>query len=140
MVEAAYLYSVNRKVVYDPVTNPYGQRNPDSYHFLELGARWMLNPYSRVVFYGFGGAGSVWISRDGSPLSAPNICITPGIGLFINIPTPFGMIVPGGEWRLNFMLADERRFVTMSNGERYIATISTFFSIPRFTLLYFPKW
>lgn len=140
MVEAAYLYSVNRKVVYDPVTNPYGQQNPDSYHFLELGARWMLNPYSRVVFYGFGGAGSVWISRDGSPLSAPNICITPGIGLFINIPTPFGMIVPGGEWRLNFMLADERRFVTMSNGERYIATISTFFSIPRFTLLFFPKW
>lgn len=140
MVETAYLYSVNRKVVYDPISNPYGQQNPDSYHFLELGARWMLNPYSRVVFYGFGGAGSIWISRDGAPLSAPNICITPGIGLFINITTPYGLIVPGGEWRLNFMLADERRFVTMSNGERYIATISTFFSIPRFTLLYFPKW
>jgi len=140
MIEAAYAYSLNRKVVYDPQTNPFGQANPDSYHFLEIGARWMLNPYSRVVFYGFGGVGSVWISRDGSPLSAPKLCVTPGLGLFVNIPTPIGMLAPGGEWRLNFMLADEQRFVTMANGERYMATISTFFSIPRFTLLYFPRW
>ncbi|MCX8051952.1 MAG: TatD family hydrolase [Chlorobi bacterium] len=140
MLEAAYVFSENRKVVYDPVTNPFGQQNPDRYHFFEAGVRYLFNPYSRVVFYGFLGGAASWVSRDGGPLSAPRACITPGIGLFINIPTPIGMFVPGGEWRLNFLLSEEERFVVMGNGERYKANISTFFSIPRFTLLYFPTW
>lgn len=140
MLEGAYLFSENRKVVYDPINNPFGQQNPDRYQFVEVGMRYLFNPYSRVVFYGFLGGGSSWVSWDGKPYSAPRLCVTPGIGLFINIPTGVGMIVPGGEWRLNFLLAEEQRFVVMGNGERYMAQISTFFSIPRFTLLYFPKW
>jgi hypothetical protein len=140
MLEAAYLFSENRKVVYDPVNNPFGQQNPDRYQFLELGVRYLFNPYSRVVFYGFMGGASSWVSRDGKPYSAPRMCVTPGIGLFVNIPTSIGMFVPGGEWRLNFLLADEERFILIGNGERYKAQISTFFSIPRFTLLYFPTW
>ncbi|MCX7929810.1 MAG: TatD family hydrolase [Chlorobi bacterium] len=140
MLEIAYVFSENRKVVYDPVANPFGQQNPDRYHFLEAGVRYLFNPYSRVVFYGFFGGAASWVSRDGGPLGAPRGCVTPGIGLFINIPTSFGMFVPGGEWRLNFLLPEEERFIVMGNGERYKANISTFFSIPRFTLLYFPKW
>lgn len=140
MLEGAYIFSENRKVVYDPVNNPFGQQNPDRYQFVELGMRYLFNPYSRVVFYGFLGGASSWVSWDGKPYSAPRLCATPGIGLFINIPTSVGMFVPGGEWRLNFLLAEDERFVTMGNGERYKAQISTFFSIPRFTLLYFPRW
>lgn len=140
MLEAAFVYSENRKVLYDPLTNPFGQQNPDRYQFIELGMRYLFNPYSRVVFYGLFGGATNWVSRDGGPYSAPRLCLTPGIGLFINIPTSFGMVVPGGEWRLNFLIATETRFVVMGNGERYKAEISTFFSIPRFTLLYFPQW
>lgn len=140
MLEAAYVYSENRKVLYDPLTNPFGQQNPDRYQFFELALRYLFNPYSRVVFYGLFGGAAHWVSRDGGPYSAPSLCLTPGIGLFINIPTSFGMFVPGGEWRLNFLMTTETRFVVMGNGERYKAEISTFFSIPRFTLLYFPQW
>ncbi|MCS7000926.1 MAG: TatD family hydrolase [Candidatus Kapabacteria bacterium] len=140
MIEAAYVFSENRKVLYDPVANPWGQQNPDRYHVVEMGIRYLFNPYSRVVFYGFLGGGSLWVSRDGGPLGAPQLAVTPGIGLFINISTAVGLFVPGGEWRLNFLLSEEERFITMGNGERYKAQISTFLSIPRFTVLYFPRW
>lgn len=136
MFDVAYLYSINRKVL----DYPYFQEHPDYYQFLEAGVRYLVNPYSRVVFYGFLGASSMWVSRNGGPYSAPRLSIAPGVGLFGNVETPIGIISPGLEWRLSFLTGTEDRFVREGNGEWYKYRISTFVSIPRITLLVFPRF
>jgi TatD DNase family protein len=155
IAQAAYVYSNNTKVVRGP-NNPLGQQYPDKHQTLELGAKYLWNPYSRVVFYLMGGGCLIRSDYDGGdgvrddslsqgslePVfgrtkTVSGVCV--GLGLFAHIKTPIGLIVPGGEWRIDFFLASEDRLLYKGPNKRVEANVSTFFSLPRFTLMWYPK-
>lgn len=155
IAQAAYVYTKNTKVIRS-LNNPFGQQYPDEHHTLELGAKYLWNPYSRVVFYLMGGGCLIRSDYDGGdgvrddslsqgraePVfgrtkTVSGVCV--GLGLFAHIKTPIGLIVPGGEWRVDFFLASEDKFLYKGPNNRILANVSTFFSLPRFTLMWYPK-
>lgn len=155
IAQAAYLYTKNAKVIRSP-NNPFGQQYPDEHHTVEIGAKYLWNPYSRVVFYLMGGGCLIQSDYDGGdgvrddslsqgrpePVfgrtkTVSGVCV--GLGLFAHIKTPIGLIVPGGEWRVDFFLQSEDKYLYKGPNNRTLANVSTFFSLPRFTLMWYPK-
>ncbi|MFM8473647.1 MAG: TatD family hydrolase [Candidatus Kapaibacterium sp.] len=155
IAQAAYVYTKNAKVIRSP-NNPFGQQYPDEHHTIEIGAKYLWNPYSRVVFYLMGGGCLIQSDYDGGdgvrddslsqgrtePVfgrtkTVSGVCV--GLGLFAHIKTPIGLIVPGGEWRVDFFLQSEDKFLYKGPNNRILANVSTFFSLPRFTLMWYPK-
>ena len=156
MAQAAYVYTKNTKVLRGP-NNPFGQQHPNTHQTFELAAKYLWNPYSRVVFYcTLGGClfendynGGDGVKDDSLSLGRPTpvygytnkvagICA--GLGLFAHIRTPFGLIVPGGEWRIDFFLKNEDKLLYRSATKPPVpSNVSTLFSLPRFTLLWYPK-
>ncbi len=147
IIEGAYVNSVNNKVTVATQDNPKPQANPNTHQTVELVAKYLLNPYSRVVFYPTVG-GSVFFNdynigdkpeTNGLPQKSytiPGVVI--GFGFFANINTPYGLIAPGAEWRVDFFLTTEDK-QTSYKGKAYNANVSTFFSLPRITLTWYPK-
>jgi hypothetical protein len=60
----------------------------------------------------------------------------------VNIPTSFGMIIPIAEWRLDFESKNDT--INLPNEQKYKdwgdIEISTFYSLPRLTILWYPKF
>ncbi len=157
MVEAAYIYTKNKKVLRNPTSNANGQQYANVHQTAELGVKYLWNPYSRVVFYLTGGVCTFFNAYDGgdgvkddslslgrvNPVYGYNttvIGLCGGLGLFANIKTSIGLFAPGGEWRVDFFLKSEDRLLfPKATGAPVKSNISTFFSLPRFTLLWFPK-
>lgn len=152
MLEGAYLYSVNKKVMYDRNdASKQIQSNPNTHGVVELMVRYLTNPYSRVVFYGsLGGClfmneynGGEKAGRDpisgNEGTSSTVLGIGGGIGLFVNIKTPIGLFTPGGEWRVDFFLNSEQRVTQFTSGKLGLADISTYFSLPRISVAWYPN-
>ncbi len=136
-LELAYTYSRNTKVLKTP-QRPWGQDRPDIYQILELGLHVSPNPYGRVNFYGTLGVAAL-LNRINERQENKGALIS-GIGLRLNLPTSFGMVMPWMEWRLNFALGRERREVYVSSTERRSADVGFWLSLPRVGLVWFPQW
>ncbi len=157
MIEGSYIYTNNKKVLRDSLANPDGQQRSNIHQIIELSARYLWNPYSRIVFYLSGGPTYHINDYDGgdgikddllssgrtTPVYGKTthvVGLSGGLGLFMNIKTPYGYIVPGGEWRVDFFLATEDRVLIKSKTTQINSNISTMFSLPRFTLSFFPNF
>jgi TatD DNase family protein len=153
--EATYTYTRNdepaRRFGIDPViTNVF-----------EFAGLYTLNPYSKINFMLTGGA-TVATSDDGKEMKTrfgPNA----GIALGMAIPSPIGMFYPLIDVRFNFMLGQDRNRVVqrydpaIDDDPRYInddglifnpndpsqtsvnrANVTTLYSIPRVTIMWYP--
>ncbi len=142
VVEFTYLYSKNEKFAreWDNTINP-------NYHsFYEISTHWIANPTGRISIFGTIGY-TVISNKYGreikiSPgfVESTNSGINVGIGAYINIPTPYGLIVPSFGWRLNFELgSSETNYPYNHQGELKLiqTSVKTFFSIPRAQLIWF---
>ncbi len=136
-VELAYTYSRNTKVLKSP-QRPWGQDQPDIYQVLELCAHVSPNPYGRVNFYGTLGAAALFnrINERAENKGA----VVAGIGLRLNVPTSFGMVMPWMEWRLDFALGRNEREVVLSQTDRRRALVGFYLSLPRVGVVWFPRW
>lgn len=152
ILEGTYLYSENKKVVFSADRKSGFQENPNTHQFLELCARIVLRPENRVNFYGTlggtyiintinGGNENTGLnnSAPGSENTRTGLCA--GIGLLVNVATPFGLITPTAEWRINFQFGeDKNRLIGVDGQTPLYGDISTFYSIPRFSLLWYPSF
>lgn len=149
VVEAAYLYSKNEKIAkqWDFALNP------NTHQFWELSTHWTPNPYGRINVYGTIGLTLIqnsYGSRDSLgnkfQLESDLMGINAGLGFYINIKTSAGLFVPTLSWVLNFQLGRSNALLPIDRdkvtGEPIFkdAEVSTFFSIPRFGLTYYPNF
>jgi len=134
VVEAAYTYSKNTKIAID---NP--GLKPSIYQTLEFTTHWIINPYSRVNFFGTVGTTAFFNSYDGKPHE--QIGWIAGLGMFINIPTDFGLFNIVAEWRIDFETKKKEQFNLFPNlDSRKFVETKSFYSIPRLTILYYPPF
>jgi len=148
--ETSYIKMVNTKVTEPTQDNPFPQPNPNTHQTVEVVAKYLFNPYSKVVFYPT--IGGVVFFNDynvgDKPLipgqisrttTVPGVAV--GFGLFMNINTPIGLLTPGAEWRIDFFLNTEDKLVyNAKNGALTNANVSTFFSLPRASITWYPKF
>ena len=145
MVEGTYLFTEN-----DEPARLFGL-DPIITNIVELTALYCINPYSKLNFHPQIG-GTVAFIDDGTT-SKTKFGINAGMGMGMNIPTSFGLFYPIINVRFNFMLGtDEDRVIgryfnpTVENRavpgqfSEDIADVNTIFSIPRFTLLFYPQF
>jgi hypothetical protein len=129
--------------------------NPNYHYFYEFTSHWIANPSGRIGIYGSFGYSiihnmyGVSISDTTTPsgyLESTNSGINAGLGIYIHIPTSFGMIVPSFSWKLNFELGNSTtKLYEKINGEQVVTDteVSSFFSIPRIQVIWFMpfiKW
>lgn len=164
-VEGSYLYSRNTKVA-EQQLDSRGNQLPNTHQSFNFSVRTIANPYAKVNFFGTIGLSylinKVWAGKStdvNSPDYAPDdqlllsvnqLGMNAGAGFSINIPTSFGMFQPTAEWRLDFPFASDNRLIPLApdrveNGQTIYAPrknfeVSTFYSLPRFTLYFYPKW
>lgn len=151
VLEGTYMYSEN--------TGPAEQfgLDPITTNIVELSALYNLNPYSRVNFWPQVGATMAFV--DDGATNASKLGINFGLGIGVNIPTQFGLFYPMFNVRFNLMLGvDENKLVRRYtvDGElaepippipghpgvasEDLADTSVLYSIPRFTLVYYPPF
>lgn len=154
-IEGTYLFSNN--------TGPAEQfgLDPITTQIIETSVHYNLNPYSKVNFIANGGAS--FSTEDNGTTSTSKVGVNVGLALGVNIPTPIGLFYPMFNVRFNFMLGtDIDRVITRygpiegidvtlnEKGEIFNpnkpsqvaedrANVTTIFSIPRLTILYYPN-
>lgn len=154
-LEATYLYTKN-----NGPADEFGL-DPVIINVIESAIHYNLNPYSRVNFIANGGV--TYASVDDGFESKSGIGVNAGLALGVNVETPIGLLYPMINVRFNFMLGtDENRRIAAYNqieGEpnpgfpfeivhpngRTVrsedrADITTIYSIPRFTLMFYPNF
>lgn len=148
-LEGTWLYTQNTGPAED-----FGL-DPITINVIELNTAYSLNPYSKVNFLPQIGA-TVAMTDDGT-VATTKFGINGGLGLGINIPTDWGLFYPVFNVRFNFMIGmDQNRAVTKYNnpetGEPWVmdgnpsvqsvdlADVNTIYSIPRLTILFYPKF
>lgn len=119
--------------------------DPDVYTVGHLTARAIANPRGKVSF--FASAGINYLSKR---VYATNVefsddkqlAFNAGAGFMVNIPTSYGMIIPIAEWRLDF--ESKNNVTKIPNVDPYNTwgnvEISTFYSLPKLTILWYPKF
>lgn len=134
-LELAYVYSKNNEVARK---NNY-QIKPTINNIFEFDAQWIVNPYNVINFYGV--TGVVAFFNDTEKGKYNRYGINYGIGVCGNIRLPgnAGLIVLAGEIRINHQFGEEKL------GKYYKQDVieiqaTTFYSIPRFTLYWYPKF
>ncbi len=134
LLEATYLYSKNTKVSIDNPGQP-----PTIDNIFELSSNWIVNPYSRVNFYGIVGYTAVFSTIFNEKKSSSDI--NAGIGFFVNIPTKFGLINVLAEWKLNVGLNSVSTTYQRpgTNPTPVPANRSVFSSIPRAGINFYPN-
>ena len=162
-VEGSYLYSRNTKVAERQLDSKRNQL-PNTHQSFNLSVRTIANPYAKVNFFGTIGMSylinKVWAGKStdpGSPDYAPDdqlllsvnqLGLNAGAGFSINIPTSFGMFQPTAEWRLDFPFASDNRLIQLGPDNEELGIyaprknyeVATFYSLPRFTLYFYPQW
>lgn len=131
--EASYVYSINHKVVEE---NPGLGYSPNLHQFISLAARFVANPRKPICFFATGGS-SIIINRIfdvGSTQNAFNF----GIGLYGNIPSNFGIIVPTAELKFDFPVQSNQYNDVKCGG--LPADVSRFYSLVRFGVQWYPKF
>jgi hypothetical protein len=156
-VEAAYLYTENNKL-----SELYGI-DPTITNIIETALLYSMNPYSKVNFLATVGA-TIAVVEDFSTTSikfGPNV----GFGIGVPIPSSFGLFYPRFDVRFNFMMGEDKNRVVQRfdavadddpkeiNRDGLIidpsdptrvsvnrANVTTLFSIPRFTISWYPQF
>ncbi|HPD33033.1 MAG TPA: TatD family hydrolase [Candidatus Kapabacteria bacterium] len=154
IAQLSLIYSYNTKPTKD--TKIYDSLHPlpaNEHYFTEFTLDWVVNPHSRVNFYlisGISNITNIFSQYDSLlyPLQHRNTInktgLITGLGFFVNIPIKnAGLFCLNAEWRLNFMLSHTKR----SYDPRYNppdcykpSDITTFYSIPRFGIIWFPPF
>lgn len=149
MAEATYLYTKNVKPAegfgLDPIVT----------QIIETALHYSLNPYGRLNFVAVAG-GTLAMTDDGTS-SSSKFGINAGLALGGNIPTSFGLFYPMITVRFNFMLGTDKnsvvqKYTDIATGapvenssvpgqfSENRADVTTLYAIPRFTLLFYPKF
>jgi len=141
ILSASYVYSKNTKL-----QEKFENLEPNTHTQVELTANFIVNPNGVINLYGFVGP-SYLINSYGSPSGGiedrSNMGINTGLGFFFNFPiSGAGLITLSAEWKLNFMLGsqsfDYDSRLPQGKQEGNPVEISTFFSIPRINLIFYP--
>jgi hypothetical protein len=133
IVEAGYNYSKNTKIVKEQA----GLVAPSIYQTLEFSSHWIINPYSRINFYGSIGLNYYMNSFNNVPNK--QLGWNTGVGFFINLPTDFGLFNFVAEWRINFETENKPQIYSDRNYPQGITLqTSSFYSIPRAYIVYYP--
>ncbi len=149
MVEGTYLYTRNET----PAKN-FGL-DPIVTHIIETALHYSLNPYGRLNFIATGG-GTLALTNDGTSTTT-KLGVNVGMALGANIPTSFGLFYPMITVRFNFMLGTDKNRVVVRYADPVTglpienpdvpgqfsesrADVTTLYAIPRFTLLFYPKF
>jgi TatD DNase family protein len=145
MLEAGILHTRNNAKLKNALPVPGTPTDPDVYTVFNITARAIANPRSKVAFFALGG-----INFQSKRIHSTNVLFTDdsqlafnaGAGFMVNIPTSFGMIIPIAEWRLDFESKNDT--INLPNEQKYKdwgdIEISTFYSLPRLTILWYPKF
>jgi hypothetical protein len=103
--------------------------------------RAIANPRSKVAFFAIGGLSYISNTILGDIRNV--IGFNAGAGFMVQIPTDYGIFVPTAEWRLDFEGEDYR------TGKEDIdskfkgwgpVTINSFYSLPKLTIFWYPKF
>lgn len=149
VVEGTYLYTKNVKPA-----ESFGLE-PIVTQIIETGLHYSLNPYGRINFVAVAG-GTFATTNDGTS-SLSKLGVNVGLALGGNIPTQLGLFYPMITVRFNFMLGTDKnrviaRYPDLVTGEPIEnpnvpgqlsedrADVTTLYAIPRFTLLFYPKF
>jgi len=138
VAEVSYIYSKNKKI---SEQNP--GIAPSLYQMLELSTHWVINPYSRINF--FGTLGGTYFFNSHNNVPSEQLGWNCGVGMYININTDYGLVAVSGEWRINFETEKNLKanlFKRLGDSRDMVLTKS-YYSLPRATIIYFPafkKW
>ncbi len=150
--DMTYLYSQNSKNV-DKFKKDYNTDiDPNIHQVIEFSAHISPNPSNRVNFFMTGGC-TYFMNKYASNIDGKKVYtdddkfgLNTGLGFYANIPAgSAGLFVMTAEWRLNFMLGKTHLRVDPRNDPRIPSSqkpvdVSTFFSIPRFGIIWYPKF
>ncbi len=164
LAKVDYLYSLNQKKADNtPEADPLNRIGVNVHQFFELRTIWLINPYSRVNFFGSIGAayidnvydkGAVDI-QSGKDYSQKNSswALNAGVGFIVNISLKnYGLINIMAEWNLNFDMKETSvdKIVGYkkdnSTPPKIIEVIteptgvSSFYSMPRLSIIYYPPF
>jgi TatD DNase family protein len=131
LLEATYIYSKNTKI-----TQQLGLP-PTIDHIFELSSNWIMNPYSRVNFYGTIGYTAVFSSILKENKTSSDI--NAGIGFFVNVPTKYGLFNLLAEWKLDIGINTVNTNYWRPPSSPIPAKRSVFSSIPRAGIVYYPN-
>jgi TatD DNase family protein len=146
-IEATATFSQNTKPQED-----FGLE-PVDYFVAEVAGNFALNPYNKIHFLVSGGATYAYQSdgTDANTFTRYGVNVGPGIG--INIPTSIGLFYPMVLVRFNFMFGTDpdrivRKYFDEDGNQIFvnnvpaqdIADVTTLYSIPRLTLVYYPAF
>jgi hypothetical protein len=137
-LDVSYIYSKNTK---ENVTIYYADGNV--HQFVNFSARFIANPRNRISFSALAGI-SVAFNRVFG-INNQKVGINAGVGFEGHFPTSFGMLVPTAEWRLDFPFSGDVANAPGSEPNKgycdgQLADTYTYYSIPRFTLYWYPKF
>ena len=145
MLEGGFLHTRNNAKLKNALPVAGTPTDPDVYTVLNITARAVANPRSKVAFFALGG-----INFQSKRIHSTNVLFNDnsqltfnaGAGFMVNIPTSFGMIIPIAEWRLDFESKNDT--INLPNEQKYKdwgnIELSTFYSLPRLTILWYPKF
>lgn len=146
-LEGSYFFSRNNQPVQQGL-------DPITYHIINLGAYYNLNPYAKVNFH-FNGGMSYVGSSDGN-ISSSRVGVNLGPAMSFNIPTPIGLFIPTFVVRFNVMFGTTNgqvvaRYRDKNGGLIYNpgttdeagidkADVTTIYSLPHLTLTWYPNF
>ena len=136
ILEASYFYSKNEKLV-EEYSLPGFPVEPNYHHALEFCAHWTPNPYSRINV--FGTTGMTMMLNTFDTKESNSIAFSSGIGFYGNINTGIGLFNIIAEWRINFAL-NHFDAIKYEKESKYVVEASTFHSIPRFGIAFYPNF
>lgn len=132
-LEASYVYSHN---THPNIIKFYP--DGDHYHFISFGAKFIANSHKRIGFFAMA-AGSIGINEI-QGVSSQKAGVDVGAGFEVHIPSNFGMFVPTAEWRVVAPFGSKSASGNPTVCDGKPGTVSTLYSIPRFTVYWFPKF
>jgi TatD DNase family protein len=148
-LEAAYFYSKNQKIADNAANaNPPYYIQPNIHQGIELTALFTPNPTKRVNV--FGSIGATYFMNSYNGVSSSKMGMNFSIGFLANLyHGDWGLITAQAQWRLNFSFGKETvqyqyRNLDATDKEHpyYLKNveITSFFSIPRFGISFYPKF
>lgn len=147
ILSGSYVHSKNTKL-----QETFDDLEPNIHQQIELSANFIVNPYSKINLYGFVGP-SYLLNNYGVPSTLGGgtenknaLGVNTGLGFFFNLPIKgAGLLTFSAEWKLNFMLGTQNfeydsREREGSPRRNDAVEISTFFSIPRMNIIFYPSF
>lgn len=145
VITGTYLYSKNNKLIekFEDI------EKPNIHQQIELTSNFIVNPHGRINFFGMVGFSYLmneYQKNRNETLVNNNPGINTGLGFYFNLPiSGVGLVNFVAEWKLNFMLG-----VTKTNYDPRIdpkkpefnrnVEFSSFFSMPRISIILFPNF